>query len=496
MGDSDPDGSGIRRRSYLYGSAVTVSGLAGCLGATDDRTARTGTDEQQSTDTRSNGDQTDEQGDEGGDETQDADSITECTTITEPGTYALAADLEAESGETCLEIRANDVTLDGQGRTIAGSGPTDPFEEPFEPANSGVLVQPELTAAKEKRKKAGVTQPQTDGISNVTVRNLTVEGFDAGIVFEAVTGGAITETAVTATQYGLSLIRSAENMLRGNETSGCGRSGIRLERANGNLLEANTATGNGMPASETGGVVLVDSDENRLVRNDVDGNIAGIELTGSHANTFEKNSVSDNIFDGIVLFDSRGNTLTGNTANSNTNLYGIILVDSDETTLEENTANGNAQGGLLLVQSDNNTLVGNTANENGLDGGVILTLSDGNTLSNNTANDNVGASAIEGPDVDPTLGPGFNLLDSSFNRGRANTARGNDGGPIQIVGGEGNSIEINGVVYTDATADETSLETDEQPILSEPLEVLVETGEREPLVELVDVLDEGLPFDG
>ncbi|MGM0388175.1 MAG: right-handed parallel beta-helix repeat-containing protein [Natrinema limicola] len=488
MRDSESDGAGIGRRLYLCGSALAVGGLAGCLSATD---------EQQSTKAESGGQPTrDDGGGKHVDKETTAESITDCTTITEPGTYVLAADLEAEPGETCIEIRASDVTLDGQGRTITGSGPTEPFEEPFKPVTSGVLVRPELTGAEKKRKKAGVTPPLTDGLSNVTVRNLSVEGFDAGIAFEGVTDGAIAETTVRATQDGLTLFQSAENTLCKNKTVGNGRTGVRLERADGNLLEANTATGNGMPASENGGIVLIDSNETRLVHNDVDGNIAGIELTRSHGNTLTENSVSGNIFDGLVLLESQANTLVGNTVNSNTNLFGIILVDSHETTLEENTANGNAQGGILLVQSAENTLIGNTANENGLDGGIILTRSNENTLSNNTANDNVGASALGGPNVDPTFGPGFNLFDSRFNRGRSNTARGNDGGPIRLVGGEGNSIEINGVVYTEATADETPLETDEQPPLSEPLEALAETGEREPLLETIDVEVAERLFDG
>ncbi|WP_254528640.1 right-handed parallel beta-helix repeat-containing protein [Natrinema gelatinilyticum] len=493
MRDSDPDGPRIRRRSYLYGSVAAVSGLAGCLGARDDRTARKGTGEQ-STAVHSGNETTDERVDGGDDEATDAVSITECTTITEPGTYVLAADLEAGPGETCIEIRASDVTLDGRGRTITGSGRTEPLEEPFEPATTGVLVRPTLTAAKKKRKKAGVTVPLTDGLSNVTVQNLTVQGFDAGITFEGVTGGEISGTTMTTMQYGLLLIKSSENTLRGNESTGNDRNGIRLERANGNLLEANTANDNGLPGGT--GITLAESHENRLVGNDVDGNISGLELNRSHGNRLEENSVSGNIFDGIVLLGSRANSLVGNAVNSNTNLFGVILFDSHETTLEENTVNGNAQGGITLVEADDNTLVGNTANRNGFDGGIVLTYSDGNTLSNNTANGNIGASALSGPDIDPTLGPGFNLFDSSANRGRANTARGNDGGPINIVGGEGNSIEINGVVYTEATADGTPRGTDEQPMLSDPLEVLVETGEREQLLETIDVADAELPVDG
>jgi parallel beta-helix repeat protein len=488
--------AGLRRRSYLYGGVVALGGLAGCVGATEARAKnemRTD-DGRAATEVPSN-----TEADTETDEPTDAEAttITECTTITEPGEYVLGADLEAEPGESCIVILASDVTLNGRGYTISGTGPAevDDVDAPLEEGTAGVLVRPHADSVDETIPKHGKKRGKkrsTDGRSNVTVRNLSVEGFDTGIAFDGVTAGAITETSVSGNRYGISLLRSAENTLAGNDVFANVGYGIRLEDADRNRLETNIANNNGgTPTTEDSGIFLLESNGNILVDNDVDGNITGIELENSNENTLEDNTASDNIFDGIVLIESQVNTLRGNTANGNTNLFGIILLESHENTLEDNTANGNAQGGLLLVFANENTIVGNTANANGLDGGIILAESDGNTLDDNTANDNV--SGVD-PMIDEVenateliLAPGFNLIDSSFNEGSANTAQGNEGGPIQIVGGEGNSIEVNGILFTEETAGGETLQANDEQLASSPvLETIVETGEREPVQQAIE----------
>lgn len=480
----------LRRRSYLYGGVVALGGLAGCVGATGTRAkSETQTDDGRAATKAPSDTEADTETDEPTD--AEATTITECTTITEPGEYVLGVDLEAEPSENCIVILASDVTLDGRGYTISGTGPTevDDIDDPLESGTAGVLVRPHADSANEMIPKHGKKRGKkssTDSRSNVTVRNLSVEGFDTGIAFDGVTGGSITETTVSGNRYGISLLRSAENTLAGNDAFANFGHGIRLEDADGNRLEANTANDNSLPAEEDSSIFLLESDDNTLVANDVDGNITGIRLENSHENTLEDNTASDNIFDGIVLIESQANTLRGNTANGNTNLFGIILLESHENTLEDNTANGNAQGGLLLVFANENTLAGNTANANGLDGGIILAESDGNTLNDNTANDNVSGVGNVIDEVENAteliLAPGFNLMDSSFNEGSANTAQGNEGGPIQIVGGEGNSIEVNGILFTEETASGETLQIDDQqPTPSAVLDTIVETGELEPV---------------
>ncbi|NKE35223.1 hypothetical protein GWG54_05215 [Natronococcus sp. JC468] len=500
MKDIETRGCGVGRRSYLYGGVITLSGLAGCVGASDGRAEKDDrTSDPRAADGPSSGGQSD--GEERTDQQEgertetERTTIAECMTITEPGRYALETDLEAEPGETCIEIRTSDVTLDGQGYAISGPGPTEPngFDSPLETGTAGVLVQPgtgeenETKAKTDKKKSNGHA---TDGLSNVTVRNLAIEGFDAGIAFDEVTAGSIAETTTSGNRYGISLLRSAENALANNDAFANVGHGIRLENADGNRLEANAVNDNSFPAEEDSSIFFLESNENTLVANDVDGNITGIRLENSHENTFEENTVSDNIFDGVVLIESSANTLVRNTVNGNTNLIGISLVESHGNTIRENTANGNADCGISLLLSDENALIGNTANSNGFEGGILLAWSDGNTLSNNTANDN--ESGFGDPTLDEfTVSPGFNLFNSSVNEGRANTARGNEGGPIQIVGGAENSIEVNGVLYTEPTASgETNPSVDQQTVSSAVVQEVVETGDRESVLQMIEEASE------
>ncbi|WP_435152007.1 NosD domain-containing protein [Haladaptatus sp. DFWS20] len=88
-------------------------------------------------------------------DTQSVSTIGSCTKITEPGTYALGKDIH--NGKTristgCIEIRADDVVLDGRGHLLDGFGVSD---------TSGVRVE---------------------GASNVTVRNLRAKDWNRGVM--------------------------------------------------------------------------------------------------------------------------------------------------------------------------------------------------------------------------------------------------------------------------------------------------------------------------
>jgi len=52
-----------------------------------------------------------------------ATSINACQTISVPGEYVLTANVT--SNATCFEVTADDVTIDGDGYSITGSGPND-----------------------------------------------------------------------------------------------------------------------------------------------------------------------------------------------------------------------------------------------------------------------------------------------------------------------------------------------------------------------------------
>jgi hypothetical protein len=85
-------------------------------------------------------------------------NITKCQTITKPGSYRLTTDLHATG--TCLVIASDDVSLDLDGHTITGPGPTQPAPGATE--------------------KVGVRSIVTDPVA-VEIRNGAITQFDVGI---------------------------------------------------------------------------------------------------------------------------------------------------------------------------------------------------------------------------------------------------------------------------------------------------------------------------
>ena len=135
-------------------------------------------------------------------------------------------------------------------------------------------------------------------------------------------------------------------------------------------------------------------------------NCAGLTISGKTGNTNDgislsgrtgvtvKNCKVTGFYDGFYLEHSSGNSLLGNTANSNgrdCNNNGFALYDSSSNTLTKNTANSNGEHGFSLLESSGNSLLGNTANSNGiLCGGIGFYVFDSssNTLTGNKANSN------------------------------------------------------------------------------------------------------------
>jgi parallel beta-helix repeat protein len=108
-------------------------------------------------------------------------SIDSCTTIDQPGTYVLTAEIENAGNtaisQSCIEITADDVTLDGGGHLIDGRG---------ESHTNGIAVL---------------------GAEGVTVENVEVDDWHAGIF---VSEGSVTvrDVRTFSNAYGLRLENS------------------------------------------------------------------------------------------------------------------------------------------------------------------------------------------------------------------------------------------------------------------------------------------------
>ena len=126
--------------------------------------------------------------------------------------------------------------------------------------------------------------------------------------------------------------------------------------------------------------------QGNTIDGDDSGSDYGIYLYGKSGNII-KNCVVTDFFYGIWLLSSSNNTLTNNTANSNSQDGISLHYSSNNNTLTNNTANSNSWVGISLgYSSNNNTLTNNTANSNNY--GIHLYSSSNNNITNNTANSN------------------------------------------------------------------------------------------------------------
>jgi parallel beta-helix repeat protein len=242
-------------------------------------------------------------------------TITNCTTISTPGTYVLTRDIINSTASECIIISASNVVFDGQGHTIDGNDTSSTY---------GVYVY---------------NSSQT--LTNVTVKNLVVTDWYAGIYY-----------------------RSAQNGSIENNTATSNGRGIRLYSASGNTLTNNTVNG---PGQNYGISLESSSSDNTLTDNTANYNARGIWLYSSSNNTLINNTANSNTLDGIWIYSSsNSNTIANNTANSNSG-NGIVVRSSSSNTLTDNTANYNARGIFLYFSSNSNTLTNNTLRENALD---------------------------------------------------------------------------------------------------------------------------------
>ena len=146
------------------------------------------------------------------------------TTITEPGTYTLAADIERGAGTrisgTCIEIKASDVVLDGAGHTVDGWGISD---------TTGIGVAGDRT------------------LRNVTVKNVTLTDWNHGISFSNVRNARVRNVEATKNSYGMWFDEARGATVQGSTATGnLVGVGFGLQSENGRVtdsrVESNHAT--------------------------------------------------------------------------------------------------------------------------------------------------------------------------------------------------------------------------------------------------------------
>lgn len=258
--------------------------------------------------------------------------------------------------------------------------------------------------------------------SKVTVKNLLIQGWDVGIGMYRGSKCKILDNTIMFCHIGLVDSGGVKNMISGNTANSNGYVGFQILSSYKNQLLKNLANDNGW-----GGFFLGSSSENRIVENTAIGNNVGqahpawgngfMVFYSSSGNYFTHNFASSNgrgfwlntgtsdndlveniatdEWDGINLFESRNNYLSGNTITSCEN--GILAAGAVENWLEANVISWPLGGpyyppgedyiypnfGIAITEGGDNTAIRNSVSN--LPVGFWLDWTENNYLVENTA---------------------------------------------------------------------------------------------------------------
>jgi parallel beta-helix repeat protein len=319
--------------------------------------------------------------------------VEECTTISEPGRYVLAADIENASADTCIRIRASDVVFDGDGNAIDGAVSVDSDEAANRFFRTGTL---------RPQSGIGLSVGGNGPVTNVTVRNVTLTDWRWGAVADSLRQGRLSRVRATDNAFGITILRSpgvevTDGEANRNAVFGVGQFG------GGQSRLADTT------ASENGVVGVYQSRGQGAVVSNVtarDNDIAGVLFDRARDASVRGGTTSGNRF-GVYLFETTGSEVTDATAvenefagiyalngtrarvsdsvATNNSLAGVLLQGTSRAEVSTTDASGNRYG-IYLFGANESTVVESTASD-GVMGVFVRNVSGGSVL-NNTVLDN------------------------------------------------------------------------------------------------------------
>lgn len=267
-------------------------------------------------------------------EDPDDRKIDSCTEITEPGEYELVTDLRPEEGETCLEIRAEGVTINGNGYEIDGSALLDEAE------TAGVLVD-----AVDPEEVPPGHEPD-----EVMIRDVHVAGWDDGIAITDADTTAVEDAVIRKNERGIRLDPDANLRLDGVTVERNDDAGVRSGGFNDVSIAASTIQNNGNGAVfldtsiDIESSTVQDNDDTGLAILDSFGTIVDTTISGN-GGTGLLHRITDVTLDGVTLSDNDGAQLGPPTPPEGAPLLGFAATDlviGDFVTLE-------AENGLVSL---------------------------------------------------------------------------------------------------------------------------------------------------
>jgi PGF-pre-PGF domain-containing protein/PGF-CTERM protein len=305
--------------------------------------------------------------------------ITGCGVVDSSGEYRLTQGVLDADTSPCIAVTASDVVVDGGGNAVDGTGIGD---------GTGVRV--------------------AEGVSNVTVRNLSVTEWKVGInatgtTDVTVTGGYVNDTTDGVTVIGATEPRVNETRI-GNttvavdakRTTGGIVTGTLITDADTNAVLAYdpntgnatnlTVRDNGMYDIGSSAVYAGEGTGVRVVDNRInDTGYYGVAVSAGTNVTVSGNEINYTVANGVAAYETTNATVAGNRIRGGGTTYGISADDSTNVTVADNNITDVTVDGIGVAEGTRPTVVDNTVYRAGRHGVVAgLTtrgLVDGNTLA-------------------------------------------------------------------------------------------------------------------
>ncbi|MFC3478906.1 right-handed parallel beta-helix repeat-containing protein [Halobacterium litoreum] len=267
-------------------------------------------------------------------------AVDSCRVVDEPGQYELVADLDGSVDGACLHVRADGVTIDGNGHTVSGSGAPD---------SVGVLVY---------NASRGESVDRADALSDVVVTDLTVEGWADGVQIGDIAGTATSATVRNVvvrdnTGSGVDLTE-VENATLANVTAVRNRFGVSATELSDSMLVRVTANEN----DEVGVALFQDAYGNVLTElRATENGPGGYASSGLYLSTdVAENVVTDayvaaNHGPGVFFSDSYRNVLRASLVASNDG-PGIRGYPANRDALRNVTVRDNGGPALLTTEGE------------------------------------------------------------------------------------------------------------------------------------------------
>ena len=186
--------------------------------------------------------------------------------------------------------------------------------------------------------------------------------------------------------YGIKLNNVRGCTVANNTVIRCTQPGIALLFSDGNIIQGNNASFNGLGGEGWYGIYLSNSNDNLILDNVAYGNGAyGINLFPSCSNnTIRGNVLQGNMYGLYMFTDCSNNIIEYNDLSRNTNSGLDLRFDCTDNLIRNNSMIENVVAGLTLLDSGYNSISGNLIEANGRYGLQIQSNSNGNTIMDNS----------------------------------------------------------------------------------------------------------------